>query len=154
MLFDFVRMLHIDLGAGSQRSIAWIDVNGRPFFPKAFVSEDLVDRSDSPKVQINQRVNVSGRVLGKKRTEEEPADEDEVTSSIRPWSSEWPNVRLLGGVERVYTVCSDLFLAGMRKVDLSAAVTAVHQCVRDGPLDKARMEVFQKQIEITKAARG
>ncbi|KAM1621366.1 hypothetical protein ACFX1T_019818 [Malus domestica] len=86
MLFDFVRMLQIDLGAGSQRSIAWIDVNGRPFFPKAFVNEDLVDRSDSPKVQINQRVNVSGRVLGKKRTEEEPADEDEVTSSIRPWS--------------------------------------------------------------------
>ncbi|KAM1552135.1 hypothetical protein FF1_044209 [Malus domestica] len=154
VLFDFVRMLQIDLGAGSQRSIAWIDVNGRPFFPKAFVSEDLVDRSDSPKVQINQRVNVSGRVLGKRRTVEEPADEDEVTSSIRPLSSEWPNVRLLGGVERVYTVCSNLFLAGMRKVDLSAAVTAVHQRVRDGPLDKARLEVFQKQIEITKAARG
>ncbi|KAM2872392.1 hypothetical protein FF1_019916 [Malus domestica] len=154
VLFDFVRMLQIDLGAGSQRSIAWIDVNARPFFPRAFVSEDLVDGSDSPKVQINKRINVSGRVLGKRQTEERPMDEDEVTSSIRPRSSEWPNVRLVGEAERVCTVCSNLFLAGMKKVDLAAAVTAVHQCVRDGPLDKARLEVFQKQIEITTAARG
>ncbi|XP_021832148.1 probable inactive poly [ADP-ribose] polymerase SRO3 [Prunus avium] len=158
-LFDFMRMLQIDSGTGAQRSIAWIDENGKCFFPVAFVCEDLKDGSDSldsPNRSIDNRVVVPGRVLGKRKTDE--VDEDEVTSSIRQRivdkSSPWPNMKLLKEGEKPYAVGSQVFLAGMRRVDPAAAVTSIHQCVRTGPLDRARYEVFQKQVEITKVARG
>jgi hypothetical protein len=35
-LVDFLRMVQIDLATGTQRSIAWIDQNGKCFFPKHF----------------------------------------------------------------------------------------------------------------------
>ncbi|PQQ16327.1 putative inactive poly [Prunus yedoensis var. nudiflora] len=149
----------IDSGTGAQRSIAWIDENGKCFFPVAFVCEDLKDGSDSldsPNRSIDNRVVVPGRVLGKRKTDE--VDEDEVTSSIRQRivdnSSPWPNMKLLKEGEKPYAVGSQVFLAGMRRVDPAAAVTSIHQCVRTGPLDRARYEVFQKQVEITKVARG
>ncbi|XP_031473145.1 inactive poly [ADP-ribose] polymerase RCD1-like [Nymphaea colorata] len=38
-LVDFLRMLQIDLGSGCERSIAWIDVNKKCFFPRYFLGE-------------------------------------------------------------------------------------------------------------------
>lgn len=35
-LLDFLRMVQIDLATGTERSIAWIDQNGKCFFPKHF----------------------------------------------------------------------------------------------------------------------
>lgn len=35
-LLDFLRMVQIDLATGTQQSIAWIDQNGKCFFPKYF----------------------------------------------------------------------------------------------------------------------
>lgn len=42
-IFDFFRMLQIDVGSGLQRSIAWIDVKGDCYFPKFFIDESLID---------------------------------------------------------------------------------------------------------------
>ncbi|XAR62028.1 hypothetical protein NMG60_11016605 [Bertholletia excelsa] len=36
-VFDLYRMLQVDLQSGNQRSIAWIDVNGKCFFPRSFI---------------------------------------------------------------------------------------------------------------------
>ncbi|XP_052202437.1 probable inactive poly [ADP-ribose] polymerase SRO1 isoform X2 [Diospyros lotus] len=64
-LFDLYRMLHVDLESGSWRSIAWIDVHGKCFFPKTFVGApegvrnvtgerriEVVGVSKSPDVEI------------------------------------------------------------------------------------------------------
>ncbi|XP_050376296.1 probable inactive poly [ADP-ribose] polymerase SRO3 isoform X2 [Argentina anserina] len=162
-LFDFTRMLQIDSGTGSQRSIAWIDDNGKCFFPKTFVSDELSGGSDSPrKIEIEVRVDVSGRTSGKrKRDDDEAEEENEETSSKRqqpqpqPQPQEsWPSVKLLREGERAYTAVSNLFLKGIRRIDPTAKISSIRQCVRSGPLDKARLEVFEKQMEMTKAARG
>ncbi|KAI3460106.1 hypothetical protein Pfo_016769 [Paulownia fortunei] len=62
--FDFYRMLEIDLNTGKQRSISWIDVDGKCFFPKIFVNsyendheDDLVNYNEnSPKIQIDIKI--------------------------------------------------------------------------------------------------
>ncbi|XAR62027.1 NAD(+) ADP-ribosyltransferase [Bertholletia excelsa] len=36
-IFDMHRMVQVDLQSGNQRSIAWIDVNGKCFFPWSFI---------------------------------------------------------------------------------------------------------------------
>ncbi|KAA8538243.1 hypothetical protein F0562_027934 [Nyssa sinensis] len=84
-LFDFYRMLQIDLKTGNQRSIAWVDVDGKCFFPKTFVdgSEEFADSSlnceielakasDNPKIEIadvtenlaaeNPKINIEIRI--------------------------------------------------------------------------------------------
>ncbi|XP_077210802.1 putative inactive poly [ADP-ribose] polymerase SRO1 [Tasmannia lanceolata] len=55
-LLDFLRMLQIDLTSGHERSVAWIDVKGKCFFPKVFVGGDSGFDSESPlelKIVVN-----------------------------------------------------------------------------------------------------
>ncbi|XP_021600355.2 probable inactive poly [ADP-ribose] polymerase SRO1 isoform X2 [Manihot esculenta] len=169
-LFDFLRMLQTDFESGFQRSIAWIDEKGKCFFPKTFVGEDFdgrLEKSENPKIEIEIRID--NNPIKRKRdglVKEEP----EVSSSMQQQqedaskrqrlhlpdaeTSRWPNARLLTEGEKAYSTVRDHFLPGIRKVDHGATITAIYQFTRNGHLEKARYEVFQKQIEITKAARG
>ncbi|XP_040999214.1 probable inactive poly [ADP-ribose] polymerase SRO3 [Juglans microcarpa x Juglans regia] len=177
-IFDFLRMLQIDLGSGSRWSIAWIDENDKFFFPKVFVSEDLDTTNENGPVENLgvQKIEIGIRIGGergkRKGVEHELGpneDETEVSSSKkrdgdsskRPRlttadseTSSWPNAKLLSPGEQAYSVISNLFMAGIRKIDRGATITAVHQCTRTGPLERARLEVFQRQNETTQAARG
>ncbi|KDP41553.1 hypothetical protein JCGZ_15960 [Jatropha curcas] len=169
-VFDFLRMLQTEFENGRQRSIAWIDEKGKCFFPKVFVGEDFdckLKESQNKNIEINIRID--NNPIKRKREgldEEEP----EVNSSIKleqengskrqrlnlpqGETSRWPNSRLLRYSEKPYSLVRDSFLSGIRKVDPSARITAIHQWTREGHLEKARYEVFQNQMAITKAARG
>lgn len=184
-LFDFYRMLEIYLESGNQRSIAWIDVDGKCFFPKTFVNScengrkvELVDGDEScPKIEIdikivensgnNEGVGLIKDVnLGKRgrieSVEKGKVEENSCSASAKrakiveseSQSSRWPKARNLAAEERGYQVVRNLFLSGREIVEPGATITSIHQCVRMGPLDKARSEVFSKQMEIMKRARG
>ncbi|KAG2664894.1 hypothetical protein I3760_16G103700 [Carya illinoinensis] len=177
-IFDFLRMLQIDLGSRSQWSIAWIDENGKFFFPKVFVSEDLDSTNENGPAEnlgvqnIEIDIRIGGFSCKRKGVEHELGpneDETEVSSSKkrdedsskRPRlttadseTSSWPNAKLLSPGEQAYSVISNLFMAGIKKIDDGATMSAVHQCTRIGPLERARLEVFQRQNGATKAARG
>ncbi|KAM1708307.1 hypothetical protein ACFX2K_001299 [Malus domestica] len=43
-------------GAASQKLIAWIGVNGRPLFPRVFVSEDLVNNHERQGRRMRENV--------------------------------------------------------------------------------------------------
>lgn len=172
-LFDLYRMLQIDFNTGSQRSVAWIDENGKCFFPKVFVCEERANTygdSWNPKIEIE--ITVDG-MSGKRKREaiEMNGEEYEVNSTnehVEAKASKvprviandsealaaWPNVKALTEGDSAYTLVSNFFLSSMKKVDPGSAITAIHQCTRTGPLEKARLDVFQKQNEITTAARG
>lgn len=169
-VFDFRRMVQIDLGTGSQRSIAWIDEREKCFFPKQFIGEELF--VENPKIEIEIEINAgSGQRLGKRVREVEETKEKEVTSSYKHGemskrqrladskseespSPRWPNVKLLGEEDGAYTIVRNVFLPAIRKIHCEANITAIHQCARLGTLEKARREIFYKQMEITTAARG
>ncbi|KAM3688626.1 hypothetical protein ACJW31_10G165600 [Castanea mollissima] len=188
-LFDFLRMLQIDFVTENRRSIAWIDENGKCFFPKVFVDEEFEEEEENhaiPKVEIEIRVSKDGNSNSnsnsndsnsgkRKRVEFESTsneDEAEVTSSKKKLRDDedeedgatkrlrltpsWPNAKPLGQGDREYSVYSNLLINGLRKINLEkyATITAIHQCTRTGPLERARSQVFEKQIQIIKAARG
>lgn len=194
-LFDFYRMLQIDLTSGNRSSIAWIDVHGKCFFPETFVdgggevanvsrdpnievvnvsssnpnieisnvTEDLA--SENPTIEIGIRIggdfnsakrkgesetegSSSNDQLGKKKKKKSPI------SAYDAESPRWPKAKLLKEGEKAHSVVKNLFLSGIGVLEPGAAITAIHQCSRSGPLDRARYEVFQKQMEIMKAVRG
>lgn len=174
-LFDLYRMLQIDLETGRQRSVAWIDVNGKCFFPKVFISEESKSSSrnfSNPKIEIEITIDGKSGKPGKRKREaiEMNEEENEVNSSnervemkaskiprVIANDSEtilWPKAKALIEGDSAYSLVRNFFLPSMKKVDPSSVVTAIHQCTRTGPLEKARLDVFLKQNEITTAARG
>lgn len=173
-LFDFLRMLQLDLSSGNRRSIAWIDNGGNCFFPKEFISDEFVNVSENPRIEIEIRINAKSeeeRKLGKRTREakeKENEEQNEVTSSFRdaapkrqriadasgPATPRWPNVKPSREGDGAYATVKNVFIPAIRKVHPGATVTAVHKCAREGLMEKARREVFNKQMEITKAARG
>ncbi|KAL1534244.1 putative inactive poly [ADP-ribose] polymerase SRO3 [Salvia divinorum] len=179
-LFDLYRMLEIDLESGNQRSIAWIDADGKCFFPKTFVNScendremELGDGDEScARIEIDVRivensgdregVGLEEGVNFGKRGRIDSVEENfcgAATKRVKiveseSQSSRWPKARNLAAGEKRYEIVRNLFLYGVENVEPGAMVTAVHQCVRMGPLDKARSEVFAKQVEIMKRARG
>lgn len=167
-LFDFLRMMQVDLRSGNRRSIAWIDEGGKCFFPKEFVGEEFANAQENPKIDIEIRINARSEEKLGKRTRE-ANEENEVTSSFKlgdtakrqriPDASDsesprWPNAKLLREGDGAYATVRNVFIPGIRKIHPGATITAIHQWERVGPLVKARREVFYKQMEITKAARG
>ncbi|XVF36499.1 hypothetical protein REPUB_Repub19eG0063700 [Reevesia pubescens] len=177
--FDLMRMVQTDCSTGHCRSISWIDENGKCFFPISFFSqEEFTEESGddigcnynnknnnnnncNPKIEIEVKID---RASSKRKLEEEP----EVSSTYKAvgqdvikhqrleegGAAKWSNMKLLRETERAYLFVRDHFLNGIKRVDDGLKVTSIHQCKHEGPLDKARLQVFQKQIEITKAARG
>ncbi|XP_057773461.1 probable inactive poly [ADP-ribose] polymerase SRO3 [Salvia miltiorrhiza] len=183
--FDLYRMLEIDLESGNQRSIAWIDADGKCFFPKTFVDScendrevELVDGDKScAKIEIDIKIvensgNHEGVGLKEdvnfgKRGRSENVEKGKVEESFcgtaakrlkmvesESQSSRWPKARNLAAGEKRYAIVKNLFLSGLENVEPGARITSIHQCVRMGPLDKARSEIFAKQVEIKKRARG
>ncbi|KAI4321469.1 hypothetical protein MLD38_034844 [Melastoma candidum] len=97
-LLDFARMLQFEFESGNCRSIAWIDAEGKCFFPKEFASQEFehdpgwdldvevevgVDLRGGGDVRVEifggkrKRVEMEGRKWGK---EEEEEEEEEVSS--------------------------------------------------------------------------
>ncbi|XP_030537916.1 probable inactive poly [ADP-ribose] polymerase SRO3 [Rhodamnia argentea] len=164
-LFDFLRMLQIDFETGNSRSIAWIDENGKCFFPQNFVGEqfeDDVTAGDGLGENSLKRKREKIGVDGGKEEEQEVSSSDKREDVLkRPCladvgkpSSRWPNARLLGEGDKAYSQIKNFFLSGLKNVDPSATITAIHQCTRTTPFERARYEVFMKQVDITRAARG
>ncbi|KAK6940311.1 WWE domain [Dillenia turbinata] len=229
-VFDFLRMVQIDLESGYQRSIAWIDETSKCFFPRLFVGEEDRDRvSKFPNVEI--KIHIDTDFAKRKRDlvgEEEQEDEDELSSSnnelkrrqievekkprwsnskllaegekpysrvnepkrgvwlkrkkdlveeeeeededeISPSNNElnrrqievekklrWPNSKLLAEGEKPYSRIKTMFVSAMKKNNhnTDVTVTSIHRLALTGLLETARFEVFRKQLEITRAARG
>lgn len=166
-LFDFLRMLQIDFETGNSRSIAWIDENGKCFFPRNFIGERFEDDSvvgDGEGEKSAKRKREKIEVVGGQKEEQEVSSSDKredvskrpclaVNNVGRP-SARWPNARLLGEGDTAYSQIKNFFLSGLKNVDPDATITAIHQCTRTTPIERARYEVFMRQVDITRTARG
>lgn len=171
-LFDLKRMLQIDLASGSQRSIAWIDETGKCFFPRKFVSEvfEDVDRDSAfQESASNAKIDVATKIdaapIGhqiKRKREMADREEPEVSSSLKVEDGakrqrlvpRWANARLMSENEKHYERIRKMFLGGMRKVDPGVVITGIHECTLEGDLNRARQEIFRKQIGVVRKVRG
>ncbi|WMV27225.1 hypothetical protein MTR67_020610 [Solanum verrucosum] len=179
LIFDFYRMIGINLDSGNELPIAWIDVGGKGFYPKVFIegSENLdknevnVDEmfsSENRKIELEIKIierNSAGDELGKRKRESEVNEVvREVGSSSRNVIEQrvvstptellppkWPRTRSLGNEEENYRKVRGLLFSVLKA---GVTVTAVHQCTRTGPVEQARFEVFRNNVQIVKRARG
>lgn len=242
-LTDFSRMVQTKLDCGDQRSVAWIDADGKCFFPyksingkgsfngageksdralnpkleielnssvnnrKNVVNNEKIDGDGSHKIEIKLNLNENNRNYeitnwklkggdekmegtkglevgimlnsnnnnGKydatkgnlnkvenephlnsaksgKRKREGPLEGSDSNHEVV--SPRWPRTRVWGETERAYLTVKDMFLSTIRIVDPGASVTGIHQVMRSQPLERGRLEVFKKQMELTMAARG
>ncbi|XP_028777816.1 LOW QUALITY PROTEIN: probable inactive poly [ADP-ribose] polymerase SRO3 [Neltuma alba] len=179
-VFDFLRMVQIDFGSGSQRSIAWIDEDGKPFFPHIFVDEyfmDGLENSGIPKIEVEIRIDgISGKRklddldLGGDGTSSEVGssvkinkqeDESQVLgfkrqrlTSLGLETSKWPNAKLLSEKENAYSFVSFIFLSEMSKAFRGVTISSIHQFEFLGPLEKDRSEIFERHNKSKEATRG
>ncbi|KAI3909972.1 hypothetical protein MKW98_013026 [Papaver atlanticum] len=175
-LVDFLRMLQIDLVSGNRRSVSWIDVENKCFFPKFTVeekSDDCCEVVEFPtsKIEIKIDSNSSKNLSKRKRMNHshvEDAESDTESSSDDQHSAvkrarvlsvvmekgKWPNVEVLEDEEKNYIDIKNIFLSGLRKVHRDVSITAIRRCLHAGPVGVARLQAFQRQMELTKAARG
>lgn len=185
-------MLEIQFDSGCEKSIAWIDMKGKCFFPKVFVnsSEAFVNSdgnygdqegfgNNCPKIEIEVKILEDSDNLdspsGKRKRVSEEIEVEQIEREKSEGSSSnfrnldakrrqivesemgkarWEKTKLLKEGQKEYTIVKNLFLSGLRSVEPDAMITRIHQCTRTGVLDKARYEVFMKQMEIMKKARG
>ncbi|OVA16479.1 WWE domain [Macleaya cordata] len=169
-LIDFFRMLQIDLVTGNRRSISWIDVNKKCFFPKFTVDEkshNCCEVINCPEVKIEIKIDQNSVKRKRNRSYSDEVESDESSSddqysvSKRPRipslvmeNARWPNVEILKDGERNYLDIKHIFLSGLRRTHGDITVTSIHRCLHAGPIGSARLQSFQKQIELTKATRG
>lgn len=194
-LIDFYRMLEIDFSSGFEKSVAWIDMNGKCFFPRVFVnSTGTIGNRDSnndneaivyrecPKIEIEVRIcenSKASRNLDlkevdscKRKRDNEELEVEQARSGKSEGSSSnfrvkrrqmaasemgmprWPKTRLMRKEEKGYIIVNNLFSSGFGIMEPGATITRIHQCTRTGPIHKARYDVFLKQMETVKKARG
>lgn len=115
-VFDFARMVLIDPPTGARNPIAWIDVNGRCFFPRAFVGRGVSENSDGT-------------------APSEISDDSEAMSAASAASvagdsrgRRWEHLQVLSEGERAYKIVRKLFLSGMRRFSPDARITRICRC--------------------------
>ncbi|XP_031482963.1 probable inactive poly [ADP-ribose] polymerase SRO2 [Nymphaea colorata] len=169
LVVDFLRMLEVNLQHGSQRRIAWIDIEGHCFFPEIFAGENCRDCGASPRVKMEAELKVRGEdgaadmaessvVVPDARAELQPAVCAELPGCARPAAALIPSsvpstkalLLKLKEDDGAFNIIKTVFLRGMRKQSPETTVTAVYRC----PYGTTRFQEFKRAAERTKAARG
>ncbi|CAN4122459.1 unnamed protein product [Withania somnifera] len=173
LFFDFYRMLGIDLVTGTQMLISWVDVDGNCFFPKVYRQEDVDEHlesvsSENPKIDLEisfiENNKEAGEGLGKRKRviQENEVEKGECSSSnakeqrvdateLPSLPPKWSRTRSVSEEETLFQMVKGLLFSFVRT---DVTVTAVHQCTRTGPMEKARLEVFESSVEKVRRTRG
>ncbi|XP_077252474.1 putative inactive poly [ADP-ribose] polymerase SRO2 [Tasmannia lanceolata] len=150
-LVDFLRMILIDLNSGRERSVAWIDVNGKCFFPKAFIDGD--SGFDCPR-SSKRALECLGETDSRKRVCLSRSSEFEMSRRRPTLDSMGRLLAKLSESDRSYIAVKDLFLAGMVKIDSRVKVEEIYSCSYASSMSSARFQAFERNVEMTKARRG
>uniref|UniRef100_A0ACD5U3H5 Uncharacterized protein n=1 Tax=Avena sativa TaxID=4498 RepID=A0ACD5U3H5_AVESA len=102
-LLDFVHMTFIDSKSGLQRPIAWIDDNGRRYFPEVFIEDQVLyrrkDLGNGNHVYVRAEPNGTREINDQFRAAESSAESSNFESSTEEVSSA-KRVRSVTGIVR------------------------------------------------------
>ncbi|KAG6411536.1 hypothetical protein SASPL_129619 [Salvia splendens] len=181
ILLDFLHMMQLDLNTGMHRPIAWIDACGNCFFPEIFSDYDETNSYDNEfsegegAINLHLEIAIDGldnEASGKSNVivEQVHAHEsaaprnidDETDDSCTEASYEGADVKCEDGqqieVQVVSPVPSSLRSDTVKELFVksisspAAEIVEMHHCM--SILMKSRLELFEKQVEITKKYRG
>ncbi|KAJ0232800.1 Inactive poly [Hirschfeldia incana] len=171
-LLDFLHMHRLDLETGAKTPLAWIDVGGKCFFPEIYVSDE---RNGSCNLQyapheINLRLEIDVNAGEPRLNLEECSDdsgdsmdndpaEDSCSRRIEPAVSKWDETEAIAVSSVKPAGAEGLDKDAVKKMFAVGTASLGHVAVLDvgrfsSEIAEARLELFQKQVEITKKHRG
>ncbi|WOK94457.1 putative inactive poly [Canna indica] len=151
-LFDFVRMVQVDPASGASSPIAWIDVNGRCFFPQAIGHEHRYLQYSNRSASSSAVSTKNSLGFTQELSDESPGISTKLTVSLS--QPRWPGTEALKEDDKCYKVVAKLFLARMTRFNANTTITSIHKCLYSVPPRNSRLKTFQMQMEATRAARG
>ncbi|KAG8074145.1 hypothetical protein GUJ93_ZPchr0006g44061 [Zizania palustris] len=152
-LFDFLRMVRIDVATAEESALGWIDERGGCFFPTPESGRKRKRDEAGSEVKGEQRRAEDGDEASsavEERSGESPEPEA-VEPDMKKARGVWGKTARLERTDKFYQVVEKLFLSRMAPVAAArgVAITAVHK-VEQGP----RARAFQLQEHLLDAARG
>ena len=178
-LLDFLHMHRLDLETGAKTPLAWIDIGGKCFFPEIYESDERNDCCNHKCVEYSKHyvphdiklrleidVNAGEPRLNLEECSDESGDsmdddpaEDSCSRRIEPAVSKWDETDgiAVSGVKPAGA--QGLDKDAVKKMFAVGTASLGHVAVLDvgrfsSEIAEARLELFQKQVEITKKHRG
>lgn len=169
-MLDILNMIQVDLKTGAQKPIAWIDDAGSCVFPELYSSchgnheyearkdLDFGESSVTPEINLHLEIEVNGlnnnkveECVGESNVKRIKVDQDPpVEKKQKSDECASPIFETKCGTVDVDTV-RNMFIACLSN-GLKVDVLEVKKC--SSGLMEARLELFQKQVEITQKLRG
>ncbi|KAL5551057.1 hypothetical protein UlMin_001233 [Ulmus minor] len=180
-VLDFLHMFRLDLTAGLQQPMAWIDEAGKCFFPEIFADEDdelyskcsyTYGKNPEPvseetcgshdiKLQLEIEIDGVGTSLQKECSGESNVvvkkihiDQESAGNQYVMEAEDSCNREPTMRIDEPVMDCENvkkMFLSGMSG-HCSPDILEIYPC--SSSLLQARRELFQKQVEITRKCRG
>ncbi|XP_057871471.2 probable inactive poly [ADP-ribose] polymerase SRO2 [Cryptomeria japonica] len=158
-LLDFLYMLQIDLKSGAQRSIAWIDIDGKCFSPR-IVCHGMGELSS---LSVDLRFH-GADVLGvencKVVTEDPKFVKAEQGSSARvcaaneAFEGAGDNLIKLVDDDREFADVRNKFLAGLKTLATFTSVIGIYRNSHRSVSGRSRLHVFQRSVDIITRKNG
>ncbi|XP_076956433.1 inactive poly [ADP-ribose] polymerase RCD1-like isoform X2 [Bidens hawaiensis] len=164
-MLDILYMIHVDLKTGAQKPIAWIDDAGNCTFPESYSAchvnhEDLdfCESSVTPEINLHLEIELNGlannideECIGESNVKRVKVDQkDQVVEKQKSDEYVSPISGANCGTVDVDTA-KHMFILGLGQ-DLKVDFLEIKKC--SSSFMEARLELFQKQVEITQKLRG
>ncbi|KAG9457692.1 hypothetical protein H6P81_002200 [Aristolochia fimbriata] len=167
-LLDFLRMTLFNLETGTQQSVAWIDLSDKCFFPKYCLDiENTPPGNDDTEVKLEIDISVAdssepencNKIERDFETNEVIAENGVpcLNASLNAFASDFVGDSLVAKLEagsKDYVVIQNAFLTGFGESVKSENIISIYRYMPTGCSALARLQSFEKQIEITKKYRG
>ncbi|XP_013731575.2 inactive poly [ADP-ribose] polymerase RCD1 isoform X1 [Brassica napus] len=178
-LLDFLHMHRLDLETGAKTPLAWIDIGGKCFFPEIYESDERNDCCNHKCVEYSKQyvphdiklrleidVNAGEPRLNLEECSDESGDsmdddpaEDSCSRRIEPAVSKWDETDAIAVSGVKPAGAEGLDKDAVKKMFAVGTASLGHVAVLDvgrfsSEIAEARLELFQKQVEITKKHRG
>ncbi|XP_011069695.1 inactive poly [ADP-ribose] polymerase RCD1 [Sesamum indicum] len=184
ILLDFLHMLQLDMDTGSHQPIAWIDVSGKCFFPEIVTDDEPrgccyqgAESQECNDINLHLEIELHGlydessgesnAIVEQARSHDNAAKdcEDEINSCAKASSDVEVDEKYDGNkqvkgnmilaVDHMHDSLDSDAVEQMffRVISSSVAkIVDIHRCTSIAM--KTRLELFEKQVEITKRYRG
>ncbi|VVA93291.1 unnamed protein product [Arabis nemorensis] len=169
-ILDFLHMHRLDLETGAKTPLAWIDIGGKCFFPEIYETDERNDYchhncvEESSKqyapheIKLHLEIDVNGgespRLNLEECSDESGDNMDDVEAAVSKWDE---TDAIVSGIKPAGSEVLDK--DAVKKMFALGTASLGHVAVLDvgrfsSEIAKARLALFQKQVEITKKHRG
>ncbi|CAH8296172.1 unnamed protein product [Eruca vesicaria subsp. sativa] len=179
-LLDFLHMHRLDLETGEKTPLAWIDIGGKCFFPEIYENDERNDNCNhnnsmeyskqyAPheiRLRLEIDVNAGEPRLNLEECSDESGDnmdddpaEDSCSRRVEAAVSKWDETDAIAVSGIKPAGAEGLEKDAVKKMFAVGTASLGHVAVLDvgrfsSEIAQARLELFQKQVEITKKHRG